>query len=87
VAQAFQPVPKRGEGWCRINDPQFSKMLFMKDIKLISFRFNPLSAQAGSLWHQIPWGSLMESRWKDTFASGALDNSAWVFGPPVRHEK
>jgi hypothetical protein len=37
----------RVEGRCSINDPQFSKMLFIKNIKVISLRFNPSSAQAG----------------------------------------
>jgi len=31
VAQAFQPVQMRVEGRSNINDPQFSKMLFMKE--------------------------------------------------------
>jgi hypothetical protein len=31
VAQAFQPVQMRVAGRCNINDPQFSKMLFMKE--------------------------------------------------------
>jgi hypothetical protein len=37
----------RVEGRCSINEPQFFKMLFIKNIKMISLRFNPLSAQAG----------------------------------------
>jgi hypothetical protein len=47
VAQAFQPVQMRVEGRSSINDPQFSKMLFIKNIKIISLSFNLLSAQAG----------------------------------------
>jgi hypothetical protein len=47
VAQAFQPVQMRVEGRCSINDPQFFKMLFIKNIKMISLKLNPLSAQAG----------------------------------------
>jgi hypothetical protein len=47
VAQAFQPVQKRVEGRCNINDPQFFKMLFIKNPKVISLRFYPSSAQAG----------------------------------------
>src|SRR3989339_1497749 len=41
---------------------------------MISLRFRPLSAQAGSLCHQIPWDRLMESRWKEIFARGSLGN-------------
>jgi hypothetical protein len=37
----------RVEGRCSINDPQFSKMLFIKNIKAISLTYNPSSAQAG----------------------------------------
>jgi hypothetical protein len=33
VAQAFRPVQMRVAGWCNINDPQFSDMLFMKEYK------------------------------------------------------
>jgi hypothetical protein len=35
------------EGRCSINDLQFSKTLFIKNIMMISLRFNLLSAQAG----------------------------------------
>jgi hypothetical protein len=59
------------EGRCSIKNLQFFKMLFIKNIKLISFKFNPLSAQAGSLCHQLPWDRLMESQWKGTFARGS----------------
>ncbi len=47
VAQASQPVQKRVEGRCSINDSQFFKMLFIKNIKMIFVKINPLSAQAG----------------------------------------
>jgi hypothetical protein len=47
VAQAFQPVLMRVEGRCSINDPQFFKMFFIENIKMISLRFNLLSSQAG----------------------------------------
>jgi hypothetical protein len=37
----------RVEDRCSINEPQFSKRLFIKNIKMIALRFTPLSAQAG----------------------------------------
>jgi hypothetical protein len=46
VAQAFQPVQMRVEGRYSINNPQFFKMNFIKNIKVIPLRFHPSSAQA-----------------------------------------
>jgi hypothetical protein len=37
----------RVEGRSSIYDPQYFKMLFLKNIKMISLRINLLSAQAG----------------------------------------
>ena len=47
MAQAGKPVQMLAEGRCSINDPQFFKIFFIKNIKVISLKFNPSSAQAG----------------------------------------
>ena len=73
VAQASQPVQMHVEGRCSINDPHFFKILFIKNIKMISLNLILYQHRLESLCHQISWDRLMEYRWKDTFAGGSKD--------------
>jgi hypothetical protein len=59
----------------------------MKDIKVISFRFNPLSAQAGKPVLPDSLGGFDGISVERHFCKRLFGQFLMGIGPPVRHEK
>jgi hypothetical protein len=59
----------------------FFKIIFTYNIRTISIKFNPFSAQAGKPVPPDSLRGLMESRWKKTFARGS--HGSRIFFPGI----